>query len=46
MRRWMRMLFRRARRERRPDADERYLAQSADAQDLEIRLQALERRGR
>ncbi len=29
---------------RRPDADERYLARSVDAQDLEVRLQALARR--
>ena len=40
----IRMLTRWTGRESRPSADERYLAQSVDAQDFEVRLQALARR--
>ena len=46
MRRLMQMLIRLVNRKNCPDPDERYLAQSADAQDFEIRLKALERRSR
>lgn len=44
MKRFIQMLVRLVNRERFPDADERYLAQSVDAHDFEIRLKALERR--
>jgi hypothetical protein len=43
MNRLIRMLKRLISRARVPNADERYLAQSVDANEFEIRLQALER---
>lgn len=40
----MHMLKRWTSRKNWPSADERYLAQSADANEFEVRVQALERR--
>ena len=43
MKHLMRMLMRLVNREGSPNADERYLAQSVDAHEFEVRIQALER---
>ena len=43
MKRLMRMLMKLVHRKNSPSADERYLAQSVDAHEFEIRIQALER---
>jgi hypothetical protein len=43
MNRLLQMLMTLIHRKNNPNADERYLARSADAHDFEVRLQALER---
>ena len=43
MKRLMRVLMRLINREKSPSAEERYLAQSVDAQEFETRVQTLER---